>query len=45
MELSNAKVVWEPYSVGRISDRFCRLLLIWLCHQSLSAGRILARGP
>jgi hypothetical protein len=45
MELSTTKVVWEPSSDGRISDRLHRLLLIWVRHQSLLASRILAGGP
>jgi hypothetical protein len=45
MELSTVKVMREPCSDGRISDKLHRLLLIWLCHQSLPTNRIHVGGP
>jgi hypothetical protein len=44
-ELSAAKVVREPNSDERISNKLHRLLLIWLHRQSLLASRILIGGP
>jgi hypothetical protein len=45
MELSTAKIVREPYNDENFFDRLHRLLLIWLCRQSLPASRIFAKRP
>jgi hypothetical protein len=45
MGQSTVKVLQEPWSNERISDKLCRLILVWLHHRLMSSNRILTRGP